>query len=134
LIAGVIHVNERPDGRRFLVLDAAMNDLLRPAMYDAWHDVRPVKPRPGGPLAYDIVGPVCESGDTFARGRMLPPLQAGDLAAFFSSGAYGAVMASEYNTRPLIPEVLVRGAQFAVVRERPTYAAMLAREPLAPWL
>ncbi|HEY2178438.1 MAG TPA: diaminopimelate decarboxylase [Caulobacteraceae bacterium] len=134
LIAGVIHVNERPDGRRFLVLDAAMNDLLRPAMYDAWHDVRPVKPRPGVPLAYDIVGPVCESGDTFARGRMLPPLQAGDLVAFFSSGAYGAVMASEYNTRPLIPEVLVRGAQFAVVRERPSFEAMLAREPLAPWL
>ena len=134
LVASVIHVNVRPDGRRFLVLDAAMNDLLRPAMYDAWHDVRPVKPRPGAPAAYDIVGPVCESGDTFARDRALPPLEAGDLVAFFSSGAYGAVMASEYNSRPLVPEILVRGAQFAVVRARPTYEAMLAREPLAPWL
>jgi diaminopimelate decarboxylase len=81
-----------------------------------------------------VVGPVCESGDTFARDRLLPPLEAGDLVAFFSSGAYGAVMASEYNSRPLVPEVLVRGAEFAVVRARPTYAEMLAREPMAPWL
>jgi diaminopimelate decarboxylase len=134
LAARVIHVNERPDGHRFLVLDAAMNDLLRPAMYDAWHDVRPVRPR-AGPLApHDIVGPVCESGDTFARDRPLPSLEAGDLVAFFSSGAYGAVMASEYNSRPLVPEVLVQGDAFAVVRARPTYDEMLAREPLAPWL
>jgi diaminopimelate decarboxylase len=134
LLSQVLHVNERPDGRRFLVLDAAMNDLLRPAMYDAWHDLRPVRPRPGAPEPYDVVGPVCESGDTFARDRVLPPLEAGDLVAFFTSGAYGAVMASEYNSRPLVPEVLVRGAEFAVVRARPTYEAMLAREPLAPWL
>lgn len=134
LVASVIHVNLRPDGRRFLVLDAAMNDLLRPAMYDAWHDVRPVKPRQGPLAPYDVVGPVCESGDTFARDRALPPLEAGDLVAFYSSGAYGAVMASEYNTRPLVPEVLVRGDAFAVVRDRPTYEAMLAREPVAPWL
>jgi diaminopimelate decarboxylase len=133
LIASVLHVNVRPDGRRFLVLDAAMNDLLRPAMYDAWHDLRPVRPRPGAPAPYDVVGPVCESGDTFARDRPLPPLEAGDLVAFFTSGAYGAVMASEYNSRPLVPEVLVRGAEFAVVRARPTYDEMLAREPLAPW-
>ena len=134
LVARVLHIHERPDGRRFLVLDAAMNDLLRPAMYDAWHDVRPVRPR-AGPLApYDVVGPVCESGDTFARDRALPPLEAGDLVAFFSSGAYGAVMASEYNSRPLAPEVLVRGDAFAVVRARPSYDEMLAREPLAPWL
>ena len=134
LVARVLHVNERPDGRRFLVLDSAMNDLLRPAMYDAWHDVRPVRPR-AGPLApYDIVGPVCESGDTFARDRALSPLEAGDLVAFSSSGAYGAVMASEYNSRPLVPEVLVRGGAFAIVRARPTYDEMLAREPLARWL
>jgi diaminopimelate decarboxylase len=81
-----------------------------------------------------VVGPVCESGDTFARDRLLPPLEAGDLVAFFSSGAYGAVMASEYNSRPLVPEVLIRGDHFALVRARPTYAEMLAREPLAPWL
>jgi len=134
LLASVIHVNARPDGRRFLVLDAAMNDLLRPAMYDAWHDVRPVRTRPGDLAPHDVVGPVCESGDTFARDRPLPPLEPDDLVAFFSSGAYGAVMASEYNSRPLVPEVLVKGDAFAVVRARPTYDEMLAREPLAPWL
>jgi diaminopimelate decarboxylase len=134
LLSTVIHVHVRPEGRRFLVVDAAMNDLVRPAMYDAWHDIRAVAPRPGPCLAYDVVGPVCESGDTFARGRALPPLEAGDLVALMSAGAYGAVMASEYNSRPLAPEVLVRGEAFAVVRPRPSYEAMLARETLAPWL
>ncbi|HZZ36987.1 MAG TPA: diaminopimelate decarboxylase [Caulobacteraceae bacterium] len=134
LISHVIHVHARPDGRRFLVLDAAMNDLIRPAMYDAYHDIRPVRPRAGAALAYDVVGPVCETGDTFTRDRLLPPLAAGDLVAFMTAGAYGAVMASEYNTRPLAPEVLVRGDKYAVVRPRPAYEEMLAREPLAPWL
>jgi len=134
LVSRVIHVHERPEGRRFLVLDAAMNDLIRPAMYDAYHDIRAVSPRPGEPLLYDVVGPVCETGDTFTRDRLLPPLEAGDLVAFMSAGAYGAVMSSEYNTRPLIPEVLVKGRDFAVVRPRPTYDEMLAREPRAPWL
>jgi diaminopimelate decarboxylase len=81
-----------------------------------------------------VVGPVCETGDTFTRDRLLPPLEAGDLVAFMTAGAYGAVMASEYNTRPLAPEVLVRGDKYAVVRPRPAYEEMLAREPLAPWL
>lgn len=134
LLARVLHVNARPDGRRFLVLDAAMNDLVRPAMYDAYHDIRAVTPHGGELLAYDVVGPVCETGDTFTRERMLPPLVPGDLVAFMSAGAYGAVMSSEYNSRPLVPEVLVRGESFAVVRPRPTYEEMLAREPLAPWL
>jgi diaminopimelate decarboxylase len=134
LVARVLHVNSRPEGRRFLVLDAAMNDLLRPAMYDAYHDIRPVRPREGAPVAYDVVGPICETGDTFTRDRMLPPLQAGDLVAFMSAGAYGAAMSSEYNSRLLAPEVLVKGAEFAVVRPRPTYADMLAREHPAPWL
>jgi diaminopimelate decarboxylase len=134
LVARVLHVNARPEGRRFLVLDAAMNDLLRPAMYDAYHDIRPVKPREGEPLAYDVVGPICETGDTFTRDRMLPPLEAGDLVAFMSAGAYGAAMSSEYNSRLLAPEVLVRGGEFAVVRPRPTYEDMLARERAAPWL
>jgi len=136
LLAEVIHVHERPEGRRFLVLDAAMNDLIRPAMYDAYHDIRPVRaPAPGARrLAYDVVGPVCETGDTFTKGRELPELKGGDLVAFMSAGAYGAAMSSEYNTRPLVPEVLVRGADYAVVRPRPTYEEMLAREPLAPWL
>jgi diaminopimelate decarboxylase len=134
LVARVLHVNTRPEGRRFLVLDAAMNDLLRPAMYDAYHDIRAVKPREGEPLSYDVVGPICETGDTFTRDRKLPPLAAGDLVAFMSAGAYGAAMSSEYNSRLLAPEVLVRGAEFAVVRPRPTYEDMLARERPAPWL
>ena len=136
LLSRVIHVNARPEGRRFLVLDAAMNDLLRPAMYDAYHDIRPVKaPAPDAPLLpYDVVGPVCETADTFTRDRQLPELKAGDLVAFMSAGAYGAVMSSEYNSRPLAPEVLVSGDRFAIVRPRPTYDEMLAREPLAPWL
>lgn len=136
LLARVIHVHERPEGRRFLVLDAAMNDLIRPAMYEAYHDIRRVVDHDEAvePLAYDVVGPVCETGDTFARDRLLPPLKSGDLVAFMSAGAYGATMSSEYNSRLLVPEVLVRGDQFAVVRPRPTYEQMLAREPLAPWL
>ena len=134
LLARVLHIHERPENRRFAVLDAAMNDLVRPAMYDAYHDIRPVRLRPGPLLAYDVVGPICETGDTFTRERMLPPLEAGDLVAFMSAGAYGASMSSEYNTRPLVPEVLVNGDQLAVVRPRPSYEDMLAREPVADWL
>jgi diaminopimelate decarboxylase len=134
LLAQVVHIHERPEGRRFLVLDAAMNDLLRPAMYDAYHDIRAVSPREGEAKTYDVVGPVCETGDTFTRDRSLPEFEAGDLVAFMSAGAYGASMASEYNSRPLVPEVLVRGADFAVVRPRPTYDEMLGREASAPWL
>ena len=136
LVSRVIHVHERPEGRRFLVVDGAMNDLVRPAMYEAFHDIRPVAvPRPGANLAaYDVVGPICETGDTFCRERALPPLAPGDLVAFMTAGAYGATMSSEYNTRPLVPEVLVAGDQYAVVRLRPSYEEMLAREPLAPWL
>jgi diaminopimelate decarboxylase len=134
LVARALHVHERPEGRRFLVLDAAMNDLLRPAMYDAYHDIRPVSPRDGGVGPYDVVGPVCETGDTFTRDRALAPVQAGDLVAFMTAGAYGASMASEYNSRPLVPEVLVRGDEFAVVRPRPSYEEMLERELPAPWL
>ena len=134
LLARVQHVNARPGGRSFLVLDAAMNDLLRPAMYDAYHEIAPVRPRPGEPVLYDVVGPVCETGDTFTRDRALPPLQAGDLVAFMTAGAYGAAMSSEYNSRLLAPEVLVKGDRFAVVRPRPSYDDMLARERGAPWL
>jgi diaminopimelate decarboxylase len=136
LLSRVIHVHSRPDGgRRFLVLDAAMNDLIRPALYDAYHELRPVKARPeAGQAVYDVVGPVCETGDTFARDRALPEMEAGELCAFLTAGAYGAVMANEYNTRPLVPEVLVKGDAFAVVRRRPTYDEMFAHEPKAPWL
>ncbi len=134
LLARVLHVHERPEGRKFAVLDAAMNDLIRPAMYDAYHEIVAVKPRPGAPVVYDVVGPICETGDTFTRERALSPLEAGDLVAFLSAGAYGAVMSSEYNSRLLAPEVLVKGADYAVIRPRPTYEDMLAREATAPWL
>jgi len=134
LLTRVQHIHERPEGRRFLVLDAAMNDLVRPAMYDAYHDIRPLKPRVGAPVTYDVVGPVCETGDTFTRDRALAPLEPGDLVAFMSAGAYGAAMASEYNSRPLVPEVLVKDDRWAVVRPRPTYEEMLERERPAPWL
>ncbi|MDO9076166.1 MAG: diaminopimelate decarboxylase [Brevundimonas sp.] len=134
LLSRVIQVNERGDGRRFLVLDAGMNDLMRPALYDAFHDLVPVRPREGDARLYDLVGPICESTDIFARDRLLPPIQAGDLVAFMGAGAYGAVLASEYNSRPLVPEVLVDGDRWAVVRTRPTYDEMLEREPRADWL
>jgi len=136
LLSRVIHVHERPEGKRFLVLDAAMNDLLRPAMYDAYHDIRPVRrPTDETPrVSYDVVGPVCETGDTFTRDRPMTELRAGDLVAFMTAGAYGAAMASEYNSRLLVPEVLVDAAAFAVVRPRPTYDDMLSREGFAPWL
>ena len=135
LVTQVIYVKEG-EGRDFLILDAAMNDLIRPAMYGAYHDIDPVvEPSPGtDQRPYDIVGPVCESGDTFARARDMSPLAAGDLVAFRSAGAYGAVMASEYNTRPLIPEILVKDDQFAVIRARPTFDEMINRDILPKWL
>ena len=127
---------KRGAGRDFLILDAAMNDLIRPAMYDAHHDIVPViEPAVGAAVRpFDVVGPVCESGDTFQKGADLPRMAAGDLVAFRSAGAYGAVMASEYNSRPLVPEVLVRGDHFAVIRARPTFEEMLARDSIPAWL
>ncbi|GLP87536.1 diaminopimelate decarboxylase [Tritonibacter mobilis] len=135
MVSKVIYVKEG-EGRDFLILDGAMNDLIRPAMYEAYHDIIPVvEPTPGlEPKPYDIVGPVCESGDTFAKQRQMPPLGAGDLVAFRSAGAYGAVMSSEYNSRPLIPEVLVHGDQFAVIRQRPTFDEMINRDTIPEWL
>ncbi|EAR50790.1 Orn/DAP/Arg decarboxylase, family 2 [Oceanicola granulosus HTCC2516] len=135
LLSRVIYVKEG-EGRDFLILDGAMNDLVRPAMYDAWHDIVPVaEPAAGGATRdFDVVGPICESGDTFARARPLPELAAGDLVAFRSAGAYGAVMASEYNSRPLVPEVLVSGDHFAVIRQRPTYEELIARDSIPEWL
>jgi diaminopimelate decarboxylase len=135
LVSRVLYVKEG-EGRDFLILDAAMNDLIRPSMYGAHHDIVPLtEPTVAAePQVYDVVGPVCETGDTFAKARPLPALQEGDLVAFRSAGAYGAVMASEYNTRPLIPEVLVKDDHFAVIRARPTFDEMLARDTLPPWL
>lgn len=122
--------------RRFLILDAAMNDLLRPALYEAVHTMIPVQePSVQTPLVdYDIVGPVCESGDTFAKGYRLAQQQEGDLLVFADAGAYGAVMASEYNSRPLPAEVLVHEGEIAVIRRRPDLAERLAGEAIPPWL
>lgn len=135
LVSKVIYV-KNGEGRDFLILDAAMNDLVRPSMYGAHHDIVPVaEPPVAAPTAeFDVVGPVCETGDTFAKGRDLPLVTEGDLVAFRSAGAYGAVMASEYNTRPLIPEVLVNGDHFAVIRARPTFDEILNRDTIPSWL
>jgi diaminopimelate decarboxylase len=135
MVSEIIYVKEG-EGRDFLILDSAMNDLVRPAMYDAHHDIVPLVEAEAGAeqQPYDVVGGICETGDTFARGRMMPPVKAGDLVAFRSAGAYGAVMASEYNSRPLIPEVLVDGDKWAVIRRRPSYDEMIARDIIPDWL
>ncbi|MAJ76725.1 diaminopimelate decarboxylase [Sulfitobacter sp. TMED3] len=135
MVSEVIYVKSG-EGRDFLIIDGAMNDLIRPAMYEAHHDIIPVVEAEAGAeqQPYDIVGPVCESGDTFAKQRMMPKLAAGDLVTFRSAGAYGAVMASEYNSRALIPEVLVHGDQFAVIRRRPTFDEMINRDTIPEWL
>lgn len=135
LVAQVIYVKQGED-RQFLIVDAAMNDLIRPAMYDAYHDIIPVVEPAAGveQVPYDIVGPICESGDTFAKHRDMAPMAEGELVAFRSAGAYGAVMASEYNSRPMIPEVLVDGDQFAVIRARPSLEDMINRDIMPEWL
>lgn len=135
LVSSVIYVKSGEE-RDFLILDAAMNDLMRPTLYGARHEIVPVRePAPGiEQRPYDVVGPVCETGDTFARQYPLPELGPDDMVAFRSAGAYGAVMASEYNARPLVPEVLVNGDQFAVIRRRPSYDEMINRDSIAPWL
>ena len=135
LVTEVIYVKQGED-RQFLIVDAAMNDLIRPSMYEAYHDIIPVLEPPAGieQTPYDIVGPICESGDTFAKHRDLAPQKSGALIAFRSAGAYGAVMASEYNSRPMIPEVLVDGHQFAVIRPRPSLEDMINRDKIPEWL
>jgi diaminopimelate decarboxylase len=129
LLSRVIRIQERPQ-RPILVLDAGMNDLLRPAMYEAFHEIRAVRATEGERSAYDVVGPICETGDTFARNRALPPLAAGDLVAFMTAGAYGATMASTYNARELVAEVLVRGDRFDVVRRRWNVEEQMALETI----
>ena len=122
--------------RRFLVVDAAMNDLIRPTLYDAWHEIVAVRqPDPSiSPQSVDIVGPICETGDTFARDRALPPAESGDLLAILSTGAYGATMASTYNSRVPAPEVMVRGPEFAVIKPRIDYRALIGQDELPGWL
>jgi diaminopimelate decarboxylase len=122
--------------KTFVIVDAAMNDLIRPTLYDAWHDIVPVRqPRPGAAtIRCDIVGPICESGDYLAQNRDLPRLSAGDLIMVRSAGAYGAVMGSTYNSRPLAPEVMVDGTRFAVTRPRPSIEDLLSAERFPSWM
>ncbi len=135
LVSRVLY-RKQGQSRVFLIIDAAMNDLLRPSLYEAWHTILPLRQSaadtPHEPV--DVVGPICESGDTFAVQRHLPLMEADDLLAFTGAGAYGSVMASTYNVRPLVPEVLVSDGKFAVVRKRPTFAEMMALESMPPWL
>jgi diaminopimelate decarboxylase len=135
MVARVVYVKEGST-KRFVILDAAMNDLIRPALYDAWHDIVPVRlPAQGAVLSTaDVVGPVCETGDTFAIDRELAPLAEDDLVAMTNAGAYGAVMSSTYNSRLLVPEVLVSGDRFSVVRRRPSYEAVLGMDAVPDWL
>jgi diaminopimelate decarboxylase len=135
LVAEVILVKPGVS-KTFVIVDAAMNDLIRPTLYEAWHDILPVhRPRPdAATIRCDIVGPICESGDYLAQNRDLAPLSAGDLVMIRSAGAYGAVMASSYNSRPLVPEVMVDGTRFAVVRARPSIDEMLSSERFPPWM
>jgi len=134
LLTRVIYV-KRGEAKTFVVVDAAMNDLIRPTLYEAYHDIWPVAASANGAkMTADIVGPVCESGDYLALDRTLPACNAGDLLAVMTAGAYGAVLSSTYNTRPLVPEVLVRGKDFAVVRPRLDAEAIVALDRLPPWL
>lgn len=119
--------------RTFVIIDAAMNDLLRPSLYEAWHDIGAVK-ETAARMTADVVGPVCETGDTFASERDLPALEEGDLVVFRTAGAYGATMASTYNSRLLTPEVMVSGDRWALVRKRSTYEALIARDTVPDWL
>jgi len=135
LVARVIYV-KHGDGKNFVVIDAAMNDLIRPTLYEAHHDILPVRqPAPGAAsITADVVGPVCETGDYLALDRTLPELKSGDLIAILTAGAYGAVQSGTYNTRPLVPEVLVKDDRYAVVRPRLDVDALIAMDKSAPWL
>jgi diaminopimelate decarboxylase len=134
LVTKALYLNPR-QSKQFVVVDAAMNDLMRPAMYDAYHEIWPVnEPHEGAPtVAYDVVGPICESGDTFTENRPLPQVRPGDLLAFMTAGAYGSSMASTYNLRPLIAEVMVKGNQFAVTRARQTYDDLINLDQPPVW-
>ena len=131
----VIYV-KRGEAKSFVIVDAAMNDLIRPTLYEAHHDIRPVQePAPSAPrLIADVAGPICETGDYLALDRDIPEPKAGDLLAIMTAGAYGAVQAGTYNTRPLVPEVLVKGDQWALVRPRLDVEALIAMDRIPNWL
>ena len=132
LLSRVIRIKQGVS-QPFVIVDAAMNDLMRPSLYDAWHDIRAVAPD-GERMTANVVGPVCESGDTFATGRDMDQVKEGDLVAFMTAGAYGATMASTYNSRPLTAEVLVSGSRWSIVRERTPIEALVAADKLPDWL
>jgi len=133
MVSDVIYVKEGPE-KTFCIIDAAMNDLMRPALYDAYHQIIPVlEPEDAHQTPYDVVGPICETGDTFAKSRLMSPVKQGDLVAFRTAGAYGATMSNTYNSRALIPEVLVKGDQFAVIRKRVDIEEQIAFEAFADW-
>jgi diaminopimelate decarboxylase len=136
LVASVIFV-KKGENKSFVIVDAAMNDFVRPTLYEAHHDILPVKapaPRSAKWIRADVVGPVCESGDFLALDRDMPAVATGELIAIMSAGAYGAVQAGTYNSRLLVPEVLVKGADFALIRRRPSYEELIALDTLPPWL
>ena len=135
LVSKVLYV-KRGENRIFVIADAAMNDLIRPTLYDAYHEIIPIIPSAGDAPTelVDVVGPVCETGDIFAEQRLLKLPKADDLIAFRSAGAYGAVMAGTYNARPLVPEVMVKGDKFSVIRPRQTYDELIERDKLPEWL
>jgi diaminopimelate decarboxylase len=135
LVTRVIYV-KRGEDRSFVIADAAMNDLIRPTLYEAHHDIVPVlQPGRGAPrMVADVVGPVCETGDYLALGREMPPVEAGELLAVMTAGAYGAVQANTYNTRRLVPEVMVRGSDYAIVRRRQSYEDLIGLDRAPPWL
>ena len=135
LVTKIVYVKSG-EGKNFVIVDAAMNDIIRPTLYEAYHDIKPVRepyltqPR----MVADVVGPVCESGDYIALGRDLPATEAGELLAVMSGGAYGAVQSGTYNSRPLIPEVLVKGSEFAIIRARPSYDDLIGLDRIPDWL
>lgn len=135
LVSEVVYVKHGA-AKNFVIVDAAMNDLIRPTLYDAHHDIRPIRQAPPGSdrIVADVVGGVCESGDYLALGREMPVVQAGDLVAIMTAGAYGAVQSSTYNTRPLAPEIMVNGREWAVVRPRQSYDDLIGMDRIAPWL
>ncbi len=135
LVSRVIYVKQG-EAKKFVIIDAAMNDLIRPTLYEAHHDILPVRAKPGGTpeITADVVGPVCESGDYLALGRSMAEPRAGDLLAIMTAGAYGAVQSGTYNTRPLVPEVLVKDDRYAVVRPRLEVDELIAMDKPAPWL
>ena len=135
LVSEIIYKKFGED-REFLIVDSAMNDLIRPSLYAAYHEILPIKKpnNSSSSACYDVVGPVCETGDTFATQRSLMEMESGELLAFMSAGAYGSVMASEYNTRPLIPEVLVKGDNFSIIRARPLIEDIIRRDIVPDWV